>query len=146
MLYPLVVSAVGILSGLLTMGVARLRAPVEEDADVEARLKFVLVLCSVIQSIFIFLIGIFFLPGTFVFAIGPSPHQTTSLQVTVCCLTGLWAGLLIGVGGGGPRREEGSGGDEGLQNISDQFRDRVVVRVVAENEKLHTIHRFLHLM
>ena len=103
-LYPLVVSAVGILTGLMTMAVAKLRPEVERNEDVESRLKFVLVLCTVFQSLAVLLVGFFFLPPVFqltslVGGAAASSHvQTvTSLQVSICTLTGLWAGLFIGV-------------------------------------------------
>ena len=88
LLYPLAISAVGILSALLTMKFVK----VDTDGNVERALKKGLTISSVIMLVAMYFLTKLWLPATFEFA----GVTYTALGVYIAYAVGLIAGLLIG--------------------------------------------------
>ncbi|GBG27602.1 Pyrophosphate-energized vacuolar membrane proton pump [Hondaea fermentalgiana] len=104
MLFPLVISAMGILACILTSFVATNIRPVRDGAQVETVLKTQLVLSTIILTPLLALVSWFFLPADFTFGADPNAN---SIQGTaevshwwgafICLACGLWAGLFTGL-------------------------------------------------
>lgn len=88
LLYPLAVSAVGILAALLTVKFVKLGA----DMNVEGTLKKGLTIASVLVLVAMYFLTKQWLPATFML----SGMQYTSMGVFIALAVGLVSGLLIG--------------------------------------------------
>ncbi|CAD7922347.1 unnamed protein product [Amoebophrya sp. A120] len=97
-LYPLLVSASGILAGLLTIGVNFLLPKVTKFEMVEPRLKWLLLIATGFEVVFVFVVGHTALPAQFLIRKqGSEPVPTTDLQISGCVIIGLISGFLIGL-------------------------------------------------
>jgi len=101
MLFPLLISAMGILVCLGTSFIATEIRPVRSEEDVEHVLKMQLVLVTVFITPAVFFLTMLFLPASFCF---PKPGvectdetSTTWFGAFLCVASGLWAGLAIGL-------------------------------------------------
>lgn len=97
-LYPLMISASGILAGLCTIGVNFALPKVTLFEQVEPRLKWLLFICTAFEILLVFLVGHLALPAEFMIRkAGPEPQATTDLAISGCVILGLVSGFLIGM-------------------------------------------------
>ena len=89
LLFPILISAVGIPASLLTMFSAR----VSEEKDVAPVLKRLLIISTVLSAIAVFFVTMWALPESFV--IGGQLY--TNMGIYFCFLSGSIAGLLVGL-------------------------------------------------
>ena len=89
LLYPILISAMGIPVSLLT----KLLVGVKKEEDVAPALMKLLVISSVLMAIVMYFITLWLIPGTF--ELGGSTY--TSMGVYWCFLAGLIAGLAVGL-------------------------------------------------
>jgi H(+)-translocating pyrophosphatase len=92
MVYPLLVTATGILVCLLTALLAASNCGVQRAEDVEPILKRQLVISTVLATIAMVVVTDYALPAKF--HIGT--QECTKWHALVCVLFGLWSGLFIG--------------------------------------------------
>ena len=102
-LFPLIVSAGGILVCIVTSFVATHIMTVTEKPKIEKTLRYQLIISSVILTPMIVLLSLFCLPETFKIhtqvktATSPDIYKEyKNWGVMICCLAGLWAGMGIG--------------------------------------------------
>jgi K(+)-stimulated pyrophosphate-energized sodium pump len=88
-MYPIMISAIGIPISLLTI----LMIKVRKEEDVAPALKKMLIVSSVLMAVAIYFLTTWALPATFEI----EGVATTAFQVYLCFLTGLGAGLAIGL-------------------------------------------------
>jgi inorganic pyrophosphatase len=93
LMFPLCVSAAGILVSIVCSFLATDVSPVREEADVEKVLKVQLGATSVVMTVVLYPIANAFLPAKF--SIGDLTN-VTPVDAFVCVIVGLWAGCLIG--------------------------------------------------
>merc|ERR1719424_2250999 len=93
-MFPLLISAFGILGGILTMMVVNIFYKVTEIPHVEKALKGVLVISTIIMTPVVYFLAFWCLPDRFI--IGPGLPVATPLHCVVPIWLGLWSGLLIG--------------------------------------------------
>ncbi|EPY24500.1 vacuolar-type proton translocating pyrophosphatase 1 [Strigomonas culicis] len=92
MMYPLLITAVGILVCIVVATMGATTNSVKRAADIEPALKRQLLHSTVAATVVIAFLTQFALPATF--TIGTT--QTTRWGALVCVLCGLWSGLFIG--------------------------------------------------
>ncbi|ORC86675.1 vacuolar-type proton translocating pyrophosphatase 1 [Trypanosoma theileri] len=92
MMYPLLITAVGILVCIGTALIAATNSGVQRAEDVEPTLKRQLLLSTVCATIVMVFLTDFALPAEFM--IGNT--HTTKWRALICVLCGLWSGLIIG--------------------------------------------------
>lgn len=63
--YPIMISAVGVLSGMITIGICACFSRIVEEKQVECRLKWLLFISTLVQTVFVWLVGSMCLPHTF---------------------------------------------------------------------------------
>merc|ERR1712048_261128 len=98
MMFPLLISAAGIVVGLITLMVRGFCCRVENNQDVEKALKGVLTISTVLMTPVVVALAKYCLPDTFTFQIGLGEQKQT-VKWTYCVaaiLLGLWSGLIIG--------------------------------------------------
>lgn len=96
LMFPLVISAIGIIVCLLTTYVATDISPVRGAQDVEKVLKYQLIISTILLTPSMFIATNFFLP--FEFRISEIDELTSTRSDAFWCIaTGLWSGLLIGL-------------------------------------------------
>ena len=88
-MYPILISAVGIPISLLTILMIRVRS----EREVAPALKKMLIIASALMAVAIYFLTMWALPGSFEI----EGKATTAFQVYLCFLTGLGAGLAIGL-------------------------------------------------
>merc|ERR1740121_252928 len=93
LMYPMLISSVGIVVGIVTLILVKYIYPVKELPDVEKALKGVLVISTVLMSPVAVLLSFLFLPGTFKMADG---KEVAWYSCAISGLAGLWSGLIIG--------------------------------------------------
>mmetsp|Transcript_6322 Transcript_6322/g.39415 ORF Transcript_6322/g.39415 Transcript_6322/m.39415 type:complete len:765 (-) Transcript_6322:43-2337(-) len=98
MMFPLMLSAVGILVCLVTTFVATDINPAKKLSDIEHSLKMQLIISTVIMTPAVFILCMVGLPKEFdhIF-IGDPTKVVKNYYVFFCVMSGLWAGLLIGL-------------------------------------------------
>jgi len=96
MMFPLLLSASGIVGGVLTLCCVNICYKVTEIPHVEKALKGVLVISTIIQTPLTYLCAWAVLPDTFAFANSGSDRQLNPVLVCVPVWIGLWSGLIIG--------------------------------------------------
>ncbi|KAK4343294.1 hypothetical protein RND71_036388 [Anisodus tanguticus] len=96
MLYPLLISSVGILVCLLTTLFATDFFEVKAVKEIEPALKKQLVISTVLMTIGIALVSWIALPSTFTIFNFGIQKEVQSWQLFLCVGVGLWAGLIIG--------------------------------------------------
>ena len=89
LLYPILISAIGIPISLLTLMVIR----VKQESDVAPALKRILLIASALMAIAIFFVTLWLLPDSFEI----NGVAYTNLGVFWCFLSGLIGGLVIGL-------------------------------------------------
>jgi len=92
MMFPLLLSAGGIVSGIITLLVCNLFYKVKKNADVEKALKGVLVISTVLETPFIYGTAVYSLPKEFKMG----DFEATPLTACWPVWLGLWSGLIIG--------------------------------------------------
>ncbi|CAK9089176.1 Pyrophosphate-energized vacuolar membrane proton pump (Pyrophosphate-energized inorganic pyrophosphatase) (H(+)-PPase) (Vacuolar H(+)-pyrophosphatase) [Durusdinium trenchii] len=104
MLFPLTVSAMGILCCILTSFLATNISPVKAGKDVEKVLKVQLIASTVLLTPVLLLISWLFIPNKFTFGSNPCQNDLPSTAdvstwwgVFICLASGLWAGLFTGL-------------------------------------------------
>lgn len=102
MLYPLLISAAGILVCFGTTFVATDFQPVNRGEDVEPVLKKQLIISTLLLTPAIFMISMLFLPSAFCVAMPgqectAEENMATWFSAFVCVSSGLWSGLAIGL-------------------------------------------------
>jgi H(+)-translocating pyrophosphatase len=95
-MYPLILSAAGILVCIVTAFFATHIMKVSEKKDIERTLKYQLIISTILLTPSIILISIYCLPEDITFVNGNSRLESKSWMIMVSGLLGLWSGLLIG--------------------------------------------------
>jgi len=99
-LWPLVLSASGILVSIITSFFATYVMTVTEKEKIERTLKWQLIISTIFLTPTIIAVSLLGLPHTFSFVTGESPNQvtfdSTNWGVMICALVGLYSGLIIG--------------------------------------------------
>eukprot|EP00398_MALV-I-01_sp_L67-1_P000815 gene815-729_t len=93
LMYPLVISSLGMLAGLVTIIFVRCSYDIELDQDIEKTLKATLTISTGIATPLIMIATGACLPDKF--AVSPT-QQVHAFNIGLCAITGLWAGLGIG--------------------------------------------------
>jgi H(+)-translocating pyrophosphatase len=93
MMFPLLITAYGIISCLITALLSTHVFSVKTISEVESNLKKPLVISTVLNTPIIYILCVTCLPKSFHVA---EEFQVESWQIFVCIIAGLWAGLLIG--------------------------------------------------
>ena len=98
MMYPLVITAVGVLVCMLTSCLASVWCPVRDAKSIEPTLALQLVLPTVVNSVAIFVFTYVCLPHEFHLKhiFHPEDKLCTWWHAYICVAVGLWAGLIIG--------------------------------------------------
>merc|ERR1712048_25201 len=98
MMFPLLISAAGIVVGLITLMVRGFCCKVENNQDVEKALKGVLTISTVLMTPVVVALAKYCLPDTFSMqiAIGESAVEVQWWYCAISVLLGLWSGLIIG--------------------------------------------------
>merc|ERR1712137_373584 len=96
MMFPLVLSAGGIISGIVTLLFCNVIYPVKEIVDVEKALKGVLVISTILETPFIYGTAVFCLPQEFKMTMGSTTYNGSVLNACIPVWLGLWSGLIIG--------------------------------------------------
>merc|ERR1719272_1196450 len=94
LMYPLLISSVGIFIGILTLIVAGIFYPVKTLPDVEKALKGVLVISTVLMTPVSIFLSYACLPDQFVLGEGFGEVKWWYCALSICL--GLWSGLIIG--------------------------------------------------
>jgi inorganic pyrophosphatase len=96
MCFPLLLSCVGIITGILTLLICRVVYKINEDPDssIERGLKGILIISTILQSFATYAVAFFVLPAEFQI---DEVHVVTPMTCCYCILAGLWSGLVIGV-------------------------------------------------
>ena len=92
MMYPLLITAAGIIVCMGTAMVAATNSGVRSTEDIEPCLKRQLLISTIAATIVLIAVTDFALPETF--SIGTT--ATTKWRALICVLSGLWSGLFIG--------------------------------------------------
>jgi len=92
MMYPLLITAAGIVVCMGTAMIAATNSGVKRADDIEPALKRQLLVSTIAATLVMIAVTDFSLPE--VFTIGAT--QTTKWKALVCVLAGLWSGLFIG--------------------------------------------------
>jgi H(+)-translocating pyrophosphatase len=99
-LWPLVLSASGILVCIITSFFATHVMTVTEKDKIESTLKWQLIISTILLTPTIVIVAIYGLPEAFTFVTGdeanPVVVNSTNYGVMLCALVGLYAGLIIG--------------------------------------------------
>jgi H(+)-translocating pyrophosphatase len=93
MMFPLMVTAVGILTCLVTAVASTTIFTVRTIGDIEPSLKRPLLISTVLNTPLMYLLAVTSLPANFVVRSG---QTAASWHAFICVITGLWAGLVIG--------------------------------------------------
>merc|ERR1719440_908981 len=98
MMFPLCVTAVGILVSFVTTLVATDIKPASQISEIESSLKLQLVLSTVLMTPCVYFLATSLLPAEFTGLFTDDPAKVTkNYYVFYCVISGLWAGLLIGL-------------------------------------------------
>ena len=99
MVFPVVVSAVGIFVCLICSFIATDLFTVKAENQVESALKTQLISTTVLMIPAIYFAGNYFLPGSFEIAttVGNSTYEVTPLSAVICVSMGAVGGLIIGL-------------------------------------------------
>jgi H+-translocating diphosphatase len=101
-MFPLMISAVGILASIITAFFATHIMTVTEQSKIERTLKWQLIISTIILTPAIVLISILLLPAEITFnklndkQVLVKSIDSSNIMVMICALCGLWSGLLIG--------------------------------------------------
>ena len=92
-LFPLMISAIGIIVSIVTSFAATHVMEVNEEEKIEKTLKYQLIISTVLLTPSLYLATIFLLPESFSFA---TIKNVENWHVFVCIALGLWSGLIVG--------------------------------------------------
>jgi|LauGreDrversion4_2_1035121.scaffolds.fasta_scaffold49058_6 H(+)-translocating pyrophosphatase len=92
-LFPLVLSAVGILVCIVTSFFATHIMPVTQKSKIESTLKYQLIISTILLTPAIIVVCLVFLPETINFQ---TVKNSSNVYIMICALSGLWSGLIIG--------------------------------------------------
>ena len=100
-LFPLLITAGGILVCLVTTFFATHVITVTEKSKIEKSLRYQLIISSILLTPLIVVLSLFFLPADIYFNQTDKDNTTVSIissnwGVMVCGLSGLWCGMIIG--------------------------------------------------
>ena len=95
-LFPLMISAFGIIVGLITSVVSTHMITVDSLADVEKSLKAQLYVSTILMTPAIWIASMTCLPSEFTFNVVEGGHVNPS-RAFFCSALGLWSGLIIGL-------------------------------------------------
>jgi len=93
-MYPVLISSLGIVVGILTLIVRSAVYPVKEQPDVEKALKGVLVISTVLMTPVVLALSYYCLPAQF--SMGKEHPAVHWSYCALSVLLGLWSGLIIG--------------------------------------------------
>lgn len=101
LMYPLLISATGIVVCMLVSFVATNIGTVKKEADIETVLKWQLLLTSVLMTVVLYPVTLTFLPQEMNFNPYDAPEPKRLAKVHpivcwVCVISGLWGGCFIG--------------------------------------------------
>eukprot|EP00850_Spirogloea_muscicola_P014555 SM000105S13900 [mRNA] locus=s105:301939:306157:+ [translate_table: standard] len=97
MLFPLLISASGILVCLITTLFATDLYKIKANKEIERTLKWQLIISTVLMTPVIYAVAITALPEEFkIKVVGHGEKTVKNWQVFLCVASGLWAGLIIG--------------------------------------------------
>merc|ERR1719487_898900 len=98
MCFPLLLSTTGILTGIVTLFLCdklpMFKVNEDPDSSIEKALKGILIVSTIIQTVMTFITAFVVLPQEFKV---DGEHTVTPFLAFVSIITGLWAGLVIGV-------------------------------------------------
>jgi inorganic pyrophosphatase len=94
MMYPVLISSVGIVVGLLTLLLRVVCYPVKEMPDVEKALKGILIISTVLMTPVVIALSYYCLPEEF--DMSPTLQNVKWWQCAVSIMLGLWSGLVVG--------------------------------------------------
>jgi H(+)-translocating pyrophosphatase len=94
LVYPLYISAIGIVVCLVVHFLATDIMHVKKEEDIETVLKIQLFMTALVMTCVMYPVTVGFLPDTM--AIVMEPRVVTSVNVYGCVLFGVWAGCIIG--------------------------------------------------
>jgi H+-translocating diphosphatase len=97
MLFPLMISALGIFVGIIVAFFSSHIYTVDEDDKVEFSLKCQLILTTILMTPGLYILTAVCLPGNFNFPGVSEGEHVTSFKAFVCTSMGLWSGLAIGL-------------------------------------------------
>lgn len=95
-LYPLMISASGIIVCFLVSFVAFNIMTVTKEEKIETTLRWQLILTTIVLTPVICSVGYYCLPQIFYLGVGKDAIVTSQWKISVCCLFGLWSGMIIG--------------------------------------------------
>ncbi|KAL8502673.1 hypothetical protein ACS0TY_021706 [Phlomoides rotata] len=96
MLYPLLVSSIGILVCLVTTLFATDFFEVKSVKEIEPALKKQLIISTILMTVGIAIVSFVALPSSFTIYNFGAQKEVKSWQLFLCVAVGLWAGLIIG--------------------------------------------------
>ncbi|KAG6718890.1 hypothetical protein I3842_04G175400 [Carya illinoinensis] len=96
MLYPLIVSSVGILVCLITTLFATDFFEIKDVKEIEPALKRQLIISTMLMTVGVALVSWIALPPSFTIFNFGSQKVVKNWQLSLCVAVGLWAGLIIG--------------------------------------------------
>jgi inorganic pyrophosphatase len=98
MCFPLLLSTTGIITGIVTLFLCNhlpmFKVNEDPDSSIETALKGILIVSTIIQTVVTFVIAELVLPSEFKV---DDEHTVTPFLACVSIITGLWAGLIIGI-------------------------------------------------
>jgi H+-translocating diphosphatase len=95
--YPLMISATGIIVGLVTSFIATHITTIERIEQIEATLKTQLFVSTLLMTPTLYFVAMFCLPAEFHFKKVAEGGDVTSMSAFICTVLGLWSGLFIGM-------------------------------------------------
>eukprot|EP01028_Stygiella_incarcerata_P002484 TRINITY_DN1467_c0_g1_i1.p1 TRINITY_DN1467_c0_g1~~TRINITY_DN1467_c0_g1_i1.p1 ORF type:complete len:736 (-),score=170.10 TRINITY_DN1467_c0_g1_i1:139-2346(-) len=96
MMYPLTITASGILVSMITTFFATNIGKVKNIKGIEPVLKRQLLISTILMTPTLYGISMWFLPHSFTLKIGDNIKHTKNWKVYFCVISGLWSGLIIG--------------------------------------------------
>ncbi|KAG2718906.1 hypothetical protein I3843_03G233400 [Carya illinoinensis] len=96
MLYPLIVSSVGILVCLITTLFATDFFEIKDVKEIEPALKRQLIISTILMTVGVAIVSWIALPSSFTIFNFGTQKVVKNWQVALCVAVGLWAGLIIG--------------------------------------------------
>jgi inorganic pyrophosphatase len=98
MCFPLLLSTTGIITGIVTLFLCdtlpMFKVNEDPDSSIETALKGILIVSTIIQTVATFVTAFLVLPEEFKV---DGEHTVTPFLACVSIVTGLWAGLIIGI-------------------------------------------------
>lgn len=95
--YPLMISAFGILVGIVTSFLATHVLAVDEASQVERSLKAQLIVSTLLMTPLLYLAAVWCLPAHFEFPKVEEGRKVLNFYAFICTAIGLWSGLAIGL-------------------------------------------------